>query len=97
MLDEIKSLVKAKSNLVWIEKFPTYCFSNLGTFWLLFSSQAPLWDETSYAPESLTKADVMVIFIKNTVGGGTISRFYTVGDLLDSSLRMWEIHIKSIQ
>lgn len=64
MADEIKLLVKAKSNLVWIEKFCTYCFSNLGTFWILFSSQALLWDETSYVPESLTKADAMVTFIK---------------------------------
>jgi len=35
--------------------------------------------------------------LKNTVGGGTVPSFYTVGDLLDSSLKMWWIHIKAIQ
>lgn len=35
--------------------------------------------------------------LKNTVGGGTTSRFYTAGDLLDNSLKMWETHIKAIQ
>lgn len=35
--------------------------------------------------------------LKNTVGGGTVPSFYTVGDLLDSSLKMWGSHIKAIR